>query len=346
MLINKSRIPFKSIVFVGILPSFLKIIIYKFKGYKIGKNVSIGFGSVVIGDKVRIGDNTSIGFAAIIRGKVIDIGRYVKIGSTTFIDTVNISIDDDARINEQVFIGGLENPESSLKLGKRTLIMQMSFLNTTKPLEIGDDTGIGGHSLLFTHGSWSSAIDGYPVNFAPIKIGKNVWLPWRVFIMPGITIGDNSIIGANSLVNINIPKNSVAAGSPAKIIIKNYNFPISEKKRKEIIDNIFRDYKGYLEFHKFIINVNEDNSGFIWKIRKGKENYNIIYKTNNSLMENKDISTDSILISDYSEDIKNLKLIYKMVIDLRDKKRTGTSDIGEETVKYFTRYGIKLDRLD
>ncbi|MCK7480554.1 MAG: hypothetical protein M0C28_27485 [Candidatus Moduliflexus flocculans] len=47
---------------MGWLPGFLKKAVYRLKGYRIGKKVSIGFGSVVIGDEVSIGDHASIGF--------------------------------------------------------------------------------------------------------------------------------------------------------------------------------------------------------------------------------------------------------------------------------------------
>ena len=53
-------------------------------------------------------------------------------------------------------------PESSLHIGKNTIVMQYTFLNPTKPLTIGDGTGIGGHCLLFTHGSWQDQLKGYP----------------------------------------------------------------------------------------------------------------------------------------------------------------------------------------
>jgi hypothetical protein len=49
MLIKKSRIPIKQLILYGFLPSFLKKLIYRLKGYKIGKNVSLSLGSVIIG---------------------------------------------------------------------------------------------------------------------------------------------------------------------------------------------------------------------------------------------------------------------------------------------------------
>lgn len=52
----------------------------------------------------------------------------------------------------------------------------------------------------------------------PVKIEKNVWIGEGVAILPNVTIGENSIIGANSVVTKDIPKNSVVGGNPAKVI--------------------------------------------------------------------------------------------------------------------------------
>ena len=54
----------------------------------------------------------------------------------------------------------------------------------------------------------------------PIKIGNNVWLGGNVSVLPGVSIGDNSVIGAGSVVNCDIPKNSVAVGNPCRVIKK------------------------------------------------------------------------------------------------------------------------------
>lgn len=52
----------------------------------------------------------------------------------------------------------------------------------------------------------------------PITIGNNVWIAMNSVVMPGISIGDNVIIGANSTVTQDIPSDSIAVGSPARVI--------------------------------------------------------------------------------------------------------------------------------
>lgn len=54
--------------------------------------------------------------------------------------------------------------------------------------------------------------------YKPVIIGDNVFLGYRVTIMPGVTIGNNVAIGAGSIVNKDIPDNSIAAGVPAKVL--------------------------------------------------------------------------------------------------------------------------------
>jgi len=108
MLIKKNRIPVLHIITIGLLPSFLKKMVYRFKGYKIASDVNLSIGCVVIGKDVEIGKKSSIGFFTIVRANRIKIGRFVKIGAMTAIDTELFSIDDDARINEQVYIGGMK----------------------------------------------------------------------------------------------------------------------------------------------------------------------------------------------------------------------------------------------
>ena len=53
---------------------------------------------------------------------------------------------------------------------------------------------------------------------APIRVGNNVYIGSGAYIMPGVTIGDNCIIGAASVVTKDIPANSVAVGIPARVI--------------------------------------------------------------------------------------------------------------------------------
>ncbi|WP_057915310.1 sugar O-acetyltransferase [Peribacillus muralis] len=85
---------------------------------------------------------------------------------------------------------------------------------------IGNNVWIGPNVSLYTPNHAIDAIEriaGYERTL-PINISDNVWIGGSVTIVPGVTIGDNSIIGAGSVVTKNIPANVIAAGVPCKVI--------------------------------------------------------------------------------------------------------------------------------
>lgn len=86
-------------------------------------------------------------------------------------------------------------------------------------ITIGDNVMIGPNVILCsaTHPiSPNLRAKGIEYNM-PVKIGNKVWIGGNVVVMPGVTIGDNSIIGAGSVVTKNIPANVVAFGNPCKV---------------------------------------------------------------------------------------------------------------------------------
>ncbi len=202
------------------------------------------------GDDVELGDHVEIGLLAVVQGRRIRIGRHSSIATMSYVSCESIEIGEDARIREQVYVGGPQLPESRFVLGDRTIVLQMAYINPTKPVIIGDDTGIGGHCLIFTHGVWLNVLDGYPMTYEPVTLGRSVWLPWRVFVMPGTTIGDGTVIGANSLVSGTIPPRSLAVGSPAKVIRREPDFPrpLTERDRAALVEEMLREFDRYVEY--------------------------------------------------------------------------------------------------
>ncbi len=85
---------------------------------------------------------------------------------------------------------------------------------------VGDNTMLGPNVILATAGHPilpKLRKEGYQYNM-PIRIGKNCWLGAGVVVMPGITIEDNSVIGAGSIVTKDIPANVVAVGNPCRVL--------------------------------------------------------------------------------------------------------------------------------
>lgn len=90
-------------------------------------------------------------------------------------------------------------------------------------IKIGQNVLIGAYSTIvdtdFHHTDPSKRRDDEAVA-KPVIIEDNVFIGFNCFILKGVTIGENSIIGANSVVITDIPPNSIAMGNPCKVIIK------------------------------------------------------------------------------------------------------------------------------
>jgi len=107
------------------------------------------------------------------------------------------------------------------KIEKHVAIAPLVFMEEGYPelITIRENTSIGPlttivtHHTIFSHSKQTST----PYN-APVVIGKNCYIGSGVIILPGVTIGDNSIIAAGSVVTKSIPNDSVAMGVPAKVI--------------------------------------------------------------------------------------------------------------------------------
>lgn len=100
-----------------------------------------------------------------------------------------------------------------LKLSKNTDIGAFTYINAKFRVIIEEEVQIGSHCSLYSE----STIDNKK---GIIKICKNARIGSHCTIMPGVTIGKNSIIGAHSFVINDIPENSLAFGVPAKVIRK------------------------------------------------------------------------------------------------------------------------------
>ena len=85
---------------------------------------------------------------------------------------------------------------------------------------VGDHTMLGPHVTVATAGHPilpELREKGYQCN-APVHIGKNCWIGAGALIMPGITIGDNVVVGAGSVVTKNLPDNVLAVGNPCRVL--------------------------------------------------------------------------------------------------------------------------------
>jgi acetyltransferase-like isoleucine patch superfamily enzyme len=103
--------------------------------------------------------------------------------------------------------------KENLKLGLRTDIGAFTYINAKNEVVIEDEVQVGSHCSIYS----ISTVDNKE---GPVKLKKNCKIGSHCVIMPGVTVGENSVVGAFSFVNKDIPANVVAFGVPAKVFKK------------------------------------------------------------------------------------------------------------------------------
>ena len=347
MKIERNRTPKFNMILIGFMPSRIKKYMYRRRGYKIGKNVKLSLGSMIEGKNVIIGDNTKIDNLTYISGNDIKIGKNSEIGSMCMMNVPVIEIGNYTTIREQVYCGGMTTPKSKLKIGSHVKIFQFTVLNTTDLLEIGNHVGVGGRCSIFTHGSWQSVLDGYPAGFAPVRIKDNAWLPWHVFVMPGVTIGEGSTIGACSLVTKDVPDYALAVGSPAKIIKQKPDYPksLSDNEKIEKMKEIIAEMEKYMSFCDLAIKRIEKPGYTYFEISHEKDKEKIIFILN-AKFDSKQLqyneSTDIVvnLLWDMPKEFKQKSSNY---IDIKSKNSKYNREFSMEVINFLSRYGIRCN---
>jgi len=137
----------------------------------------------------------------------------IKIGSKcTFIS--NSWTRNLVGINRPCIINTMQ-ADSTIIIGKNCGFSG-TVLSSALSISIGDNVKCGANTQIMDS-DWHPE-DPRSGNPRAVIIGDNVWLGLNVLVMKGVTIGENSVIGANSVVTKSIPANVIAAGNPCKII--------------------------------------------------------------------------------------------------------------------------------
>ena len=159
-----------------------------------------------------IGKNCSFNKDSFILGE-----QFISIGNE-FNSGIHLRIEAISKYNSQVF-----NP--TINIGDNVSIEHFCHIGCVEKISIGTGTMIASHVYIsdHNHGNISSKDLKYAPQkrllfSKPVSIGKNVWLGEGCCILPGVSLGNNVIVGANAVVTHSFPDNSVIAGVPARII--------------------------------------------------------------------------------------------------------------------------------
>jgi acetyltransferase-like isoleucine patch superfamily enzyme len=133
-------------------------------------------------------------------GARLDFGRFVWIGDGTKI-----------RCHEGV-----------VEIGEKTVLGQECTISAYRRVRIGEQCVIADRAMFidFDHGvvEVERPIRKQGIYKREVEVGSNVWIGYGACVLRGVRVGDNSIVGTNSVVTRDVPANAVVAGIPARII--------------------------------------------------------------------------------------------------------------------------------
>jgi acetyltransferase-like isoleucine patch superfamily enzyme len=134
---------------------------------------------------------------------------------TMFSDLIGAKVDDGFSLIPPFYTTGGEN----IRVGRNVFINQNCTMYDLGGIDIGDDVMIGPNVSIITS---SHPLDPSQrracVIAKPIVIRRNVWIAAGATIIGGVTIGENSVVAAGSVVTRDVPPNCLAGGNPARVI--------------------------------------------------------------------------------------------------------------------------------
>lgn len=113
-------------------------------------------------------------------------------------------------------------------------------------VSIGDHVTVTGAVQFITHdgGVWVFREEEPNIDvFGPIKIESNVFIGYAAILMPGVVIGENSVVGAGSIVTRDVPPDTVVVGAPAKVLYTREEYYEKIGKNKEYIRHLSQKQK-------------------------------------------------------------------------------------------------------
>lgn len=207
-------------------------------------------------------------------GSRISLGNHSSIKSFTVIRCDGeVTIGDYTEISSFSVIYGCSN----FKVGNKCYIGPQSWIDVSEDVVIGDHVGIGARVMIFTHGSFLPYTEGYPVRFAKVRIGNNVWMASGVFVHPGIEVGDDVFVNSKSVLRDSIPSGTIVEGFPAREIcpMNKIRRVVTPEKRDDLLKNILRHFAVFIKQVHPKIEVTQNDPDLI-ALRLRRRNYLIV----------------------------------------------------------------------
>jgi acetyltransferase-like isoleucine patch superfamily enzyme len=183
-----------TLLFCTLLPSFLRLAVWRMLGFKVGRGSYVAMFSIVVADKIELGPGAVIETVSLIyRPELFSMGERSRIGS--FVRIIGY--------------------RGRVVLGPQTFMALGCIVDTTGDFTLGARSQIGPRSILYSHGANGLLYNrSYPYRVGHISIGADSWLGMGCIVHPKLTIGDRVIVFPGMVIRGDVP-NDTALVPPA-----------------------------------------------------------------------------------------------------------------------------------
>jgi acetyltransferase-like isoleucine patch superfamily enzyme len=219
---------------------------------ELGPGCTIHSDSTLLCPQIYLGERCSFGL-----GFKVEVNQYLRIGRCSSIGTrvsmagQGISASEYLYVDHDAIIGGggARGPRAFLTIGKGIVVHAGSLVNISEPITMADYSGISLYVTLLTHFAYQPVLQGYSARFAPITLEEGAAVYMNSIVLPGVTVGAWSTVGAGAVVTKNVPPHCMAAGNPAQVVRgpEGYPRPLSPQQQDALMRTILADYLTNLE---------------------------------------------------------------------------------------------------
>lgn len=243
----------------------------------IGEGVRIGDGTVIVADDLVLADGAVVGPGCDLRSARLELGAgaqvgtggrwwvadSARLGAGSVVDAGADAVCRELTVGQGTFVGqrlrigaGATMEERSIvRIGDGCQIAPDVTLNCTEPVLIGNQVGISAEVAVFTHGYHAGhpVRDGHGAAFAGVELADAVWLGFRSVVLPGVRVGEGTVVAASATVTRTLPAGVLAAGVPAVIKRELRPQALDAQQRREAVAALVAGWLERLAFKGLVV---------------------------------------------------------------------------------------------
>lgn len=208
-----------------------------------GFDLTIDDGVTIETQTLHIGRDVRIARGTRIATDQLYLGDMVTVGADCSVVTGELILADGCVFGDRVAIdvAGGKRADSRLLAGPASLIGSWVHINTCRQVVLEARSAIAPGCMFFTHSYWQSVLDGYRASFLPIHIGSDTCVGAGSTVLPGVSVGNGSVVMANSTVIGDVASETAVAGVPARLLRGSIRRPLDDGERRKTLMNILAE---------------------------------------------------------------------------------------------------------